>query len=148
MKPKALLCAAILVALAACSRTHAAASADSHSAREVESVVQAFYRAADRQDLEALDSLLHPEFRLVVTRPDMEAQVVDKQEFLVLMMTNLIGGRVRTIDGIEVRASGDRALAHVTLEGPSAAFDAMQTYVKDGSRWTLLHSLTQYDPKN
>ena len=147
MKCKPLLCGVILASVAACSRTHAAGHTDSRSAREVERVVEAFFRAADGQDLETLDSLLHPEFRLVVTRPDMEVQVVDKQEFLVLMMTNLIGGRARTIDEIEARVSGDRALAHVTLEGPSAKFDAMQTYVKDGSRWTLLHSLTQYDPK-
>ena len=141
MKIKPFLCAAAL--LSACATPQASVN------DEVKEVVESFFNAADNHDYLTLDSLLHPEFRMVVTRPDMEPQTLDKDEYMALMMIKLIGGKPRRIDEISTRVSGDRALSHVKLEGPYAKFDAMQTFVRcGGSDWCLIHSLTQYDPKS
>lgn len=148
-KPVSLL--APLVLLAACTTTLASSAPEQDSEtekEEVKRVVQSFFSAADNHHLSTLDDILHPEFRLVVTRPDMGPQTLDKQEFMALMMTRIIGGKPRVIEDIATRVSGDRALTHVKLEGPYANFDAMQTFVREGSKWTLIHSLTQYDPKS
>ena len=52
-------------------------------------MVESFFAAADNHHLDALDDLLHPGFRLVVTRPDMGPQTLDKQEFMALMMDSM-----------------------------------------------------------
>ena len=137
--------------LAACTVTPASSSTDGGtdpSQEDLKHVVQSFFTAADNHHLSTLDEILHPEFRLVVTRPDMGPQTLDKQEFMALMMTRIIGGKPRQIEDIVTRVSGDRALTHVKLEGPYAKFDAMQTFVREGDKWSLIHSLTQYDPKS
>lgn len=140
-----------LLLFAACTTTMASSASGGDSdptAEEVKRVAQTFFEAADNHQLSTLDDILHPEFRLVVTRPDMGPQTLDKREFMALMMTRIIGGKPRVIEDIATRVSGDRALTHVKLEGPYANFDAMQTFVREGEKWSLIHSLTQYDPKS
>ncbi|MEM8609541.1 MAG: nuclear transport factor 2 family protein [Myxococcota bacterium] len=145
MKLRLLAFVAPFALVAACASSSASTTSDQD---EVKRVVESFFTAADNHHLSRLNEILHPEFRLVVTRPDMPPQTLDKQEFMALMMTKIIGGKPRTIEDIATRVSGDRALSHVKLEGPYANFDAMQTFVREGNQWALIHSLTQYDPKS
>ncbi|MEM7139073.1 MAG: nuclear transport factor 2 family protein [Myxococcota bacterium] len=115
---------------------------------ELHQAIQSFYQAADNHDMATLDSMLHRDFRLVVTRPDMGPQVVDKKEYMALMMTNIIGGKPRQIQEIQAQVSGDRGVGQIRLEGPFADFHATQTYVRDGTQWRLLHSATEYRPRS
>ena len=144
-------CVLSLLVLCACSSSAAAPPRERDpdaEKEEVRQVVEAFFAAADNHHLSRLNSLLHPQFRLVVTRPDMELQTADRQEYMALMMSRIIGGMPRRIDDVATRVSGDRALSHVKLEGPHASFDAMQTFVREDGKWMLIHSLIQYDPKS
>ena len=151
MKRNVSWCVVFVLVLGACSPSAAAPprQLDPEAEKEeVRQVVESLFAAADNHHLSTLSDLLHPEFRLVVTRPDMDLQTADKQEYMALMMSRIIGGMPRRIDDVATRVSGDRALSHVKLEGPHASFDAMQTFVRENGKWMLIHSLIQYDPKD
>lgn len=107
-----------------------------------------YLSAVDVRDMDKLDALLHPQFRIVVERRDEELQLLSKAEFLWLILAEELGGDARSVDEVSVEVSGNRALAYVRYEGHLAKFDAMQTLIRDGGRWKLIHALVWYDPKS
>ena len=115
---------------------------------EVRRTATEYLAAVDVRNMDKLDALLHPQFRIVVERQDEDLQLLSKAEFLWLILAEELGGDSRVVDEVSVQVSGDRALAYIRYEGHLAKFDAMQTLVRDGGQWKLIHALVWYDPKS
>jgi Putative lumazine-binding len=101
--------------------------------------MRAFARAADRRDATALETLLHPAFRVVfITKPGAAPTVIERAQYLQLVRDGKLGGRERTIDIRSVAAGDGFAVGGLRLAHAAAAFKSTLTLIQVGDDWRLL----------
>ena len=115
--------------------------------REVRRTAVGYLAAIDNRNMERLEQIVHPEFRIVIEQQDKQLQILTKAQLLWLVLAHELGGDSRVVDDISVKVSGSRAFAYVRYEGHQAKFDAMQTFIQQDGRWKMIHALVWYDPK-
>lgn len=121
-------------------------SAPSAQAR---AVVERFAEAADARDLDALESVLHPDFRVsFVVKGTAQAQAMDRASYLGLAREGKIGGDRRRVKISSVEVNGELAFVRVRLTGAAAQFESMQTLLLSDGQWRVLNETVLFSPKS
>ncbi|MCB9676348.1 MAG: nuclear transport factor 2 family protein [Alphaproteobacteria bacterium] len=104
--------------------------------------VEAFVKAADTRDADALERLLHPAFRAVVHVQGKEGvDVLDRETWLSLLRAGKIGGTERQAS-VEAVVQGDGiATVKGRLVAPTMRFDSTWT-VTSGPTCQLVQDAT------
>ena len=108
--------------------------------------VEAFVRAGDGRDLEALEQVLHDDFRVVAQMPS-GVSVIDRASYLGLVRGEKIGGEAREQQVHAVMESGDLATVKGSLQSATAAFDCTWSLVKVDGAWRVVQDLVVFRPK-
>lgn len=108
--------------------------------------VDTFVRAGDARDVSALETVLHPDFRVVAQMPD-GVSVLPRATYLSLIQGGKIGGVPRTADYDVVMHQGDLATVKGTLDSAAAHFDCTWTLAKGEGGWTVIQDAVVYSPK-
>lgn len=114
---------------------------------EASRVAERFARAADARDVETLEEVLHPAFRVVFTvEGSAQAQVMEREAYLAGIRSGTFGGTPRRGEWTTVSLHG--ALAHVrgTLNGGGAHFESHFIVVKSSDGWQLIEDATVFTP--
>ena len=101
--------------------------------------LKAFARAADRRDVPALETILHPAFRVVFTSGAGGAPVaLDRAQYLQMVRDGKVGGADRTVTVQVAEPAGAFVAARAVMERPDAVFEGVYTLVQRGTEWQLL----------
>ncbi|MEL6546778.1 MAG: nuclear transport factor 2 family protein [Myxococcota bacterium] len=120
-------------------------SGSDHAAAEA---VKSFAAAGDRRDLEALDRVLHDEFRVsFVVKGTEKASVMSKSDYLGLAEAKKLGGDTRALKVLNVDVQDNLAFVRVRLVGKKATFESVQTVLKNGEDWKILGETVLFAPK-
>lgn len=115
-----------------------------HAQEGLESLTQLIHQfatAGDRQDVAALDKLLHADYRVVWNNAaEGKLTVLNREVYLNMVREKKIGGDQRTvsIESVELSAGGN-ALVKTSIKGKQADFQSLFSLVqgKDGD-WLLV----------
>ncbi len=110
--------------------------------------VHHFAMAGDRQDVAALASVLHDDFRVsfVVEGAD-EASQLTRAQYLDMVKSKKLGGDTRRVELLKLDVQGNLAFARVRLTGQKASFECMQTLLKRAGEWKMLSDTVLFTPK-
>ena len=109
--------------------------------------VEAFAAAADTRNAAALESLLHPDFRVVFSmKGSSEASLLSRSVWFSMFNEGKIGGVPRSLT--VVSATPDRGLSVVVaaLDGASGRFESTYTVVRDAAGCRILQDAVLYTP--
>lgn len=117
------------------------AMAQKSEEKAVKKTVEAFIKAGDQNDVEALDKLLDANYRVVMNRlfGSKEVSVVPRSVYMEKIKSKEWGGDERKIEIQRVTLNGNSANVHVSLTGKKMTFISLLTLVKDGDgNWQLV----------
>lgn len=113
----------------------------------VEAAVRAFAAAADARDLAALDAALHPDFRVLLTRPGAAGvTVLPRAAYTQMARDGKVGGTARAVVVHAAATRGDLAWASVTLTGAAARFESLLTLARHDGAWRVVEDATRFTP--
>jgi len=83
----------------------------------IEKAVHSYVAAGDNQNIDALEEILHPEYRALANRvfDSEELQVLSRDIYLKLMIDGAIGGDQRKVKISETEIVGHNAYVHATF---------------------------------
>lgn len=102
--------------------------------------IEQFVKAGDEQNVQALEGLLHTNYRIVWNNPEKGTlTVLDRETYLTMIRDKKIGGdqRVIHVESIELIAGGN-ALVKTRLKGEKANFQSLLSFVKKDEAWLLV----------
>lgn len=111
--------------------------------KAVQAAIEAYVRAGDEQDVDALQAVLHDQYRLLMhdgQKPDIF--IVDKAGYLDKIATKTWGGDTRKILVEAIMLTGEgNATAKVSLTGQQADFFTYYSLVNTGGEWKIIQDL-------
>lgn len=121
----------------------AAVSPQGKEAKAIQQTVESFVHAGDRQDVAALEAVLHDSYRIVWNDLNAgEVKTVDRATYLFLIGEKKFGGDTRTIRFDQIKLHGEsNATVQVFLDGEKADFQSFLSLVKDQGSWQLVQDL-------
>ncbi len=147
------LCSACLLA---CATTQTVPSPSAHlpgsppfdaPQLEAAAVVRAFAVAGDAQDVGALQSVLHPQFRVVFTVVGTQsATLLDLASYMGGIRGGTMGGSPRTLTIEHVTVRGALARVQAQLQGAAGHFNSDFVLARNDGRWTVLSDATLFAP--
>ncbi len=112
--------------------------------KAIEEVIAKFARAADAQDVPALDGLLDAHYRIVMNQlfgsPDVV--VMDRATYLAKIKSKEFGGEKRKVEIQQIVLNGNTAIAKVSFKGQKMTFVSLLQFVrtKDGA-WKVVNDM-------
>lgn len=108
-----------------------------------------FIRAADVRDLDRLERVLNPEFRVFVNqfmgKPGVT--VIDRTTYLGMIRAEKLGGTPRTLGIKSVEVVGNNAYVRATLASKALHFESHYLLVEDqAGDWTVLSDIPYVTP--
>jgi len=104
----------------------------------VEEVVRSFAAAGDARDLTALQTLLHPGFRVVADMGPGAVSTLDRATYLSLLEQGKIGGGARAVELSEIQVDRNIATVRATLTRTDAVFHTTWTLAQTEQRWQIV----------
>jgi|GEM_PF-2661871 len=117
----------------------------------VESCIHTFAKAADQQDLEGLQAILHSEYRTVLNKAfgSDEVTVLNKETYISMAKGGKIGGKPRDIKIISLDIQSEVARATVVLESKETRFTSFFSMIRDPKgNWLMVEDLPQIESLN
>ena len=119
------------------------------SPKDIQQTVEAYVKAADEQNAEALSDLTHSEFRVVWNGPEPSDHTFFPREvYLEKFRIKEWGGDPREIEIHDCELFGNYAAVHVSLEGNYQDFESIFVLVRDKENWKLLQENVLVKPSS
>ena len=111
--------------------------------------VQQYITAGDLRNPESLDSILHPQFRVVANQllGNSEVSIITKDQYLQLVRAGKLGGDNRTVETTSVQIIHNNAAVTVKLKGKALSFESLYHLIKINNTWQIVEDLP-YAVKN
>ncbi|EQA43804.1 lumazine-binding family protein [Leptospira broomii serovar Hurstbridge str. 5399] len=109
---------------------------------ELQSLVAKFVKGGDEQNVEILDDVLHPDYRITFAFPgETKVTILNREVYLQMLRDKKLGGRKRdtTIEDISIR--GNVAVVRAKLQSPVMRFNIFFSFINTGSGWKLISDL-------
>ena len=126
---KRILLAAVLTSSAAAGPAPQAAVTD---------VVHAFAAAGDQRDVDALQPLLHADFRIVADMGPKGVATLDRATYLGMLSAGKLGGGARTVTVEDVRIDSKIATVRATMTRADAVFHTTWTLAEADAGWQIV----------
>jgi hypothetical protein len=111
----------------------------------IQRTIETFTKGADKRDVRALETVLHPSFRVVfaIEGSKNPAAVLTRAEYLSMLQEGKIGGKERKLEVDTTKVMGVFGFARVHLDAPGEKFDAELALVRESSgAWKIVHDTT------
>lgn len=109
----------------------------------IRGVVEAYAKAGDEQDVEAIEKVMHEGFRVVWNDPGKNTvSLISKADYVKLLGAKKIGGDKRTIiiESIDI-SEGINASVRLMLDGEKGDFWNLLSLVKVDGEWLIAQDL-------
>ena len=101
-------------------------------------VVREFIAAGDQRDVNALENLLHPEFRILfATTAGATTTTMTRSQYLQLLRDGKLGGKPRKTEVGSFVGTGGHAVGTAVSMSDSARFDGHFALVQRDGRWQI-----------
>jgi hypothetical protein len=110
-------------------------------------LLEKFAAATEKRDVSALQSMLHPAFRVVFTVSGTgETTLLDRDTWLGMLAEGKIGGTHRPVEVQSTRGQGPLRTIEASLLCKNGRFDSIHTWVVHEGRQTLFQDATVFTP--
>ncbi len=101
-------------------------------------LVREFIAAGDQRDVNALENLLHPEFRILfATTAGATTTTMTRSQYLQLLRDGKLGGKPRKTEVASFVGTGGHAVGTAVSMHDSARFDGHYALVLRDGRWQI-----------
>jgi ketosteroid isomerase-like protein len=105
----------------------------------VQQTIRAFAQNSDRSQADALDSLLHPDFRVVFSMaPGGKPTTLDRKQYLQMVRDGKVGGVQRQVALSSVSVTNGFAQGTALMDRPDASFQGVYSLIQRDGQWLLL----------
>ena len=114
----------------------------------IEQVINQFVQAGDDRNVPRLETLLHPEHRIILSRfrGSTETAILSRATYLDMIGAGKLGGEKRTVSIQSIDALAHTASARVILETDKQRFRTVYLFVKTGDAWQLITDMPVLEP--
>lgn len=115
---------------------------------KITAAVKAFVKSADQQDVEAMDKVMHKEYRTLANQlfGATELSVIGKSTYLDMMKAGKLGGDSRKVKIEDIQLIGKNAVVKATLKGSQLIFETFIQLVKDAEgEWKVISDLPKIE---
>lgn len=115
---------------------------------EVRSCIQAFVKAGDTYDAQAVDAVLNENYRVVMNRlfGSSDIMLIDKATYIEKISTKEWGGDKRKVEILAIAVNGPNATAKVSLVGAQTKVTSIFSLVQDAKgHWTLISDIPVFE---
>lgn len=119
-------------------------SATPDAAGKIRKTLEHFVTAGDARNTDQLDTLLHPQFRVVANQlmGSTTVSIITKDQYLTLMKEGKLGGDKRTLQIESVEIIGKNASAKVKITGKALTFESFYHLIQTPEgQWQLVQDL-------
>lgn len=137
MKKIMLMCLASLLSLGTIN-------GQSKDEKAIKKVIRAFADAGDKNDVNALEKYLDPNYQVAMNRlfGSKEVSIVSRSVYISKIKSKEWGGDTRTLSFLSIIVNGNTAAVHVKMKGEKATFVSLISLVQnDKGEWQLLSDL-------
>lgn len=120
------------------------APADVEEIRAAHQCLMDFAQAADKQDLQGLDNILHKEYRSVLNKAfgSDDTMILTKDAYIQMAKDGKIGGSEREVHVLSLDVENHIAKAKVVLLSPTMKFTSFFSMVKNAEgQWQMVEDL-------
>lgn len=117
----------------------------------IEKTLHAFNKAGNTPDPEALENLLHDQFRVVLNRAfgGNDVSIMDKQTYIGMIRDGKIGGVERSLKIEDIDVMDHMASVKAVMENDKLVFHTRWLLVKNPeNQWVLVSDAPLVTPKN
>ncbi|NJS36555.1 MAG: nuclear transport factor 2 family protein [Brachymonas sp.] len=101
-------------------------------------VIREFIAAGDQRDVNALENLLHPEFRILfATTAGATTTTMPRAQYLQLLRDGKLGGKPRKLEVGAFVGTGGHAVGTAVAMHDTARFDGHYALVQRDGRWQI-----------
>lgn len=115
----------------------------------VEKCIHTFATAADNQNVDGLDAILHADYRTILNKAfgSDEVTLLNKEAYIGMAKAGKIGGKPRSVKILSLDIQREVARATVVLQSEESRFTSFFSMVKNPEgNWMMIADLPQVDP--
>ncbi|HEY5751075.1 MAG TPA: nuclear transport factor 2 family protein [Chryseolinea sp.] len=106
-------------------------------------LVEGYVSALAQRSTETIDSLLHPEFKVIVNKsvvPHMST-FLSKANYLDMIRSGKAGGDNYQIEDLSIHVMGPTAMAQYTLHGRKTIMHVFLQLIQEGEDWKIVSNM-------
>jgi hypothetical protein len=105
----------------------------------VQQTIRAFAQGSDSSQADALDSLLHSDFRVVFSMaPGGKPTTLDRKQYLQMVRDGKVGGAQRQVALSSISVANGFAQGTALMDRPDASFQGVYSLIQRDGQWLLL----------
>jgi hypothetical protein len=114
---------------------------------ESATLLEKFAAATEKRDVDTLQELLHPAFRVVFTVSGTgQTTLLDRDTWMGLLAEGKIGGNPRAVEVQSTHGQGPLRTVEARLSCETGRFDSVHTWLVHEGRPTLFQDATVFTP--
>lgn len=117
---------------------------DLNEQKKAETVLLAFAKAGDNQNVTLLESLLDSNYRIIMNQlfGSKDISIIDRANYLTMIKDGKLGGDERTVKIHTILMNGNTASAHVSFIGKQLSFNSIINLIKEETgKWKLVSEM-------
>lgn len=117
--------------------------------KEITEVIETFIIAGEKRDIPAFDTILHPDFRVIVNQyPTPEkTSIIPGAGYIALMTQEKIGGKKYDTEFLNINVAKHSATAIVLLKNKESSMQVTFLLIKNNEdQWQIISDLAIQNP--
>lgn len=109
----------------------------------ISTLVESYVSALSHRSIEAIDSLLHPEFKVIANKSIAAhtSAFLSKANYLDMIRSGKAGGDDYTIENLSIHVMGPTAMAQYTLHGRQTIMHVFLQLIQEGGDWKIVSNM-------
>ncbi|SHH86835.1 Putative lumazine-binding [Chryseolinea serpens] len=109
----------------------------------ISTLVENYVSALAQRSVETIDSLLHPEFKVIVNKsvPHQLSAFLSKTNYLDMIRSGKAGGDDYQIEDLSLHVMGPTAMAQYTLRGRQTIMHVFLQLIQEGEDWRIVSNM-------
>jgi hypothetical protein len=109
----------------------------------ISTLVENYVSALAQRSIETIDSLLHPEFKVIVNKsvPHQLSAFLSKTNYLDMIRSGKAGGDDYQIEDLSLHVMGPTAMAQYTLHGRQTIMHVFLQLIQEGEDWKIVSNM-------
>lgn len=106
-------------------------------------LVENYVTALAQRSTQAIDSLLHPEFKVIANKSIAAhtSTFLSKTNYLDMIRSGKAGGDVYTIEDLSIQVMGPTAMAQYTLHGRQTTMHVFLQFIQEDEDWKIVSNM-------
>lgn len=109
----------------------------------INALIESYVSALAQRSIETIDSLLHPEFKVIVNKsvPHQLSTFLSKTSYLDLIRSGKAGGDDYKIEDLSIHVMGPTAMAQYTLHGRQTIMHVFLQFIQEDEDWKIVSNM-------